>query len=774
METPGAQSVPDVTDSGERPAAHAYAIIAAMQHGFWRMGAGLSSLARQAEHFLERAGFERAPWLAVAYGSGIAAWVVLANRWEWLGLVSGCFACALAAWVLLRDDGAVPYLRQALMAVSLMVAAGCLTVWAKSSLVGTPPIAHAMVPEITGRVLDRYAQPAQGRARLIVAIREPRTGRPIRVRLTLPQAKDRPGLDEGALVRLRAQLMPPTPPRLPGSYDFARAAWFAGMSATGRVLGAPQVVVPAPGGHWLARLQHWLSAHVRSHLGGSPGGIAAAFASGDRGGISAEDDQAMRDAGLTHLLSVSGLHVSAVVGGAYLLTLRLLALFPAVALRLRLPLVAAGAGGLAGIGYTLLTGAEVPTVRSCLGALLVLAALALGRQPLSLRLLATAALAVMLLWPESVVGPSFQMSFGSVIAIIALHNSAPAQAFLAPRAEPWLVRMGRHLFMILLTGMVIDLALMPIALFHFHRAGIYGSMANVIAIPLTTFVSMPLIALALALDTVGLGAPAWWLTGKSLALLLALAHWTAAQPGAVTLLPAMGAGSFGLFVAAMLWLALWKGRARLLGLVPALAATAALGTLRPPDLLITGDGKNLGILTDGADKLLVLREGRSSFTRDSMLELAGMAGGVAPLNTWPGARCNHDYCLVELARGGRTWRILVARNQAMVAYGDQARGCAGVDIVIAPHKLFGPCRPALLKADRVLLMRTGGIALDLVNRRVATVEDWEGEHPWWRAPHRLPRHSEDDDWPADPPPDPPAATIAAPAANPPAATATRP
>src|SRR3546814_7962632 len=80
----------------------------------------------------------------------------------------------------------------------------------------------------------------------------------------------------------------------------------------------------------------------------------------------------MRLSGLAHLLSISGLHVTAVIGGTMLLVMRLLALSPALALRAPLPLIAASAGALAGIGYTLLAGAEVPTVRSCVAALLVL------------------------------------------------------------------------------------------------------------------------------------------------------------------------------------------------------------------------------------------------------------------------------------------------------------------------------------------------------------------------------------------------------------------
>src|SRR5690606_23171819 len=129
------------------------------------------------------------------------------------------------------------------------------------------------------------------------------------------------------------------------------------------------------------------------------------------------------------------------------------------------------------------------------------------REPLSLRMVAVAAFLVLLLWPESLVGPSFQMSFAAVIAIVALHGCAPVRAFLQPREESWLARMGRRAVMLLVTGLLIELALMPIGLFHFHRAGVYGALANVIAIPLTTFISMPLIAVALLLYLVGAGAP---------------------------------------------------------------------------------------------------------------------------------------------------------------------------------------------------------------------------------------------------------------------------
>ncbi len=521
------------------------------------MSSGLYALAGHVERFLAHAGFERAPWLAVFFAAGIALWFALGNIWQWLALVSICLGGMLAALGMLRQDGAFPFLRMAMAASLLALAGGCLTVWAKSTMVGMPGIAGPAIAELSGEVLEREEQPAQDRVRLVLAARDPESGRPMRIRVNLSREHDRPDASEGALVRVRARLMPPAPPMVPGGYDFARAAWFQGIGATGSALGPVEVTGTGRAAGWLSRLQRQLSQHIHSQVPGSAGGIASAFASGDRGGISAADEQAMRDAGLTHLLSVSGLHVSAVIAGGYFLALRLLALWPWLALRVRLPILASGGGAMAGIAYTLLTGAQMPTVRACAGAILIMLALVLGREALSLRLLAVTAFLVMLLWPESVIGPSYQMSFASVVAILSFHASAPVRAFLAHREEGWIQRRLRGLAMLLATGVVIEMALMLIAFYHFHRAGVFGAIANVIAIPLTTFVSMPLIALALFLDLAGLGAPAWWLAGKSLELLLAMAHWVAAQPGAVNRLPAMGAGPFLLFVAGALWLALW-------------------------------------------------------------------------------------------------------------------------------------------------------------------------------------------------------------------------
>jgi competence protein ComEC len=712
---------------------------AALQHGHWRKRIDLSSGLQQIERFLAGAGVEQGPWVVVGFASGIAAWFALANTWQWLAWIAAGIGVALGAMALIQSDGGYPFLRRALTVLGLAMAAGCGLVWIKSELVGAEPLAAPVVAVFDATILSRQEQPAEERVRLLLATRDPDDGRAIKVRVNLDLERDQTVLDEGAKVRLRARLVPPAAPMLPGGYDFARSAWFSGIAATGSVLGPVKVLEPGSRGGRLRQLQRSLSDHVRARIGGSPGTIAAALASGDRGAIAESDEDAMRDSGLAHLLSVSGLHVSAVVAAAYLMALKLLALIPWLALRVRLPLLAAGAGALAGIGYTLLTGAEVPTIRSCIGAVLVLTALAIGREPLSMRMVAVAAFVVLLLWPEALVGASFQMSFAAVIAIVALHGSAPMRAFNAPREEAWWARGLRQLAGLLLTGVVIELALMPIGLFHFHRAGVYGALANVIAIPLTTLASMPLIALGLLFDAVGAGAPFWWLAGKSLELLLTLAHWTAAIPGSVTMMPSMGRGAFALFLLGGLWLALWSSRWRTLGLIPASAGLLLLSQVRSPDLLVSGDGRHVGITGEVEGELLVLRESRSEYTRDNLIETAGMNGEPRLLDDWPGARCNREFCAVSLERGGRSWQLLLARGTDYVVERELAAACERADIVIAARFLPYSCKPRWLKADRRMLDQSGGLTIDLAAGKVHSVREDQGEHGWWRPPADRPR-----------------------------------
>lgn len=704
---------------------------------------GLAALGARLERWLEAERDQLPLWLPVMLGGGIALWFVLPDPAAWAAAGLLALAVALGGAAAARHGRAARVVAVGALAVAL----GLGLVWWRAERVAQDVLAAPTIATFTARVERVEPLAARDLVRLRLAplqvLAVPATRGPARppprlpphVRVNLTVADAPPGLVPGTTLRLSARLMPPPEAAVPGAYDYARTAWFDGIGATGR--GFAPVGIVADTGSREAGLRVRLSRHIQASAGGGgAGGIAAALTTGDQGGIPAADNAAMRRSGLAHLLSVSGLHISAAVAAVMLLVGRLLALSPWIALRWRIPLIAAGMGALAAIGYTLLTGAEVPTIRSCVAALLVLVALALGREALTLRLVAAGAVVVLLLYPEALAGPSFQLSFAAVAAIVALNEHPRVRRWFGPREQSRLAKTASELASLLLTGIVVELALIPISLFHFQKAGVYGAVANIVAIPLTTFVTMPLEALALLFDTIGAGAPFWWATARSLDLLLWIARTTAAIPGSVAPLPAMPGGAYALMVAGGLWIALWRTRWRRLGLLP-LAAGAAWALVTPaPDLLVTGDGRHVAIRT--ARGLALLRDRTGDYTADMLAENGGIDGLPILLSEQPDARCSRDLCLTTRTAGGRTWRVLATRSAYLVPAADLIAACRDADIVISERMLPRRCTPRWLRLDRATLARTGGVAITLSTASARTVRHAGDAHPWVAAPASLP------------------------------------
>ncbi|MEH3101149.1 ComEC/Rec2 family competence protein [Sphingomonas adhaesiva] len=680
------------------------------------------------ERWLEAERDQLVLWLPVMLGAGTAAWFVLPQTRDWI--VALLCAAAVAAGAMAAGRGGRAAV--AVATAAAMVALGLTLAWTRAERVAAPVLARPVVATLSGRVVRIEPLPARELTRVTLdrlRWQEAPDPAPVRIRVNLPSDVTPAGLTAGATLGLRARLMPPPAPAVPGAYDFARVAWFDGIGATGR--GFAPIAIVSPGASDSGVRQR-LTTHIQSRLPGSAGGIAAALATGDTGAIAEDDAEAMRRAGLAHLLSVSGLHITAAVGIVMWLAMRLLALWPRLALTGRIPLLAAALGALAAIGYTWITGAQVPTIRSCVAALMVLTALALGREAVTLRLVAVGALVVLLVWPEAIVSPSFQLSFAAVTAIVALHEHPRVRATLLPRDEGWARKLARHLAALLLTGVVVEVALMPIAAYHFHKAGLFGALANIVAIPLTTFVVMPAEAIALLLDVIGLGWPAWRVTGAATDLLLWIARTVAALPGAVTALPQMPSAAFGLMVAGGLWIALWRTRWRRAGIVP-LAVGAAWALLTPaPDLIVSGDGRHLA-WRDAAGGLSILRDRTGDYMRDTLAQGAGLDGEPALLSDTPGARCNRDLCSMERIAGDRRWRVLATRSGYLIPTTLLIPRCAAADVVVSDRRLPRRCRARWLTLDRTALARTGGIAITFATARATTVNTAGDEHPWRRT-----------------------------------------
>ncbi|MES2120808.1 MAG: ComEC/Rec2 family competence protein [Pseudomonadota bacterium] len=690
------------------------------------------------EKLLEAERAQLPPWLAIGFGSGIAAWFALGMPGEWKAFLCISAGLALAGFVLGTGRAG-----RALGWFALAATLGCALVWARSALVAQPRLERPQVAEFAATVQSVDHLAARETVRLLLRPGDPAL--PPLVRVSVDQDKFPPGVAPGAELKLRARLAPPPPMALPGTYDFSRDAWFRGIGAVGKAL-PPISVIRAAEPTGLDAARDGLRHHIAGRLPASSAGIAIALATGDQNAVGEEDAEAMRRSGLTHLLSVSGLHIAAAVGFAMFLTLRLLALSETLALRFNLVLVAAAVGAAAGIGYTLLTGAQVPTVRSCVAALLVLGGIALGRDAISIRLIAVGAILVLLWRPESLAGASFQMSFAAVTAIVALHSTAWSRRMFQRREEGIVFRIGRAALAMVMTGLAVEVALIPLALYHFHRSGLYGVGANIIAIPLTTFVIMPLEAGALMLDAIGLGKPLWLLSGLAIDALLGLAHWVASLSGAVAMTPSMPAWAFAFMVAGGIWLCLWTRRWRLLGLAPIVLGAIGALAAPTPDLLITGDGKHLALVEQGSP--LVLRDRAGDYVRDLFAEASGFDGDPSELGGQRFSACSKDACVARISRGERPWRLLATRSSTQIDWDTITRACAAADIVVSDRRLPRDCSPHWLKLDRSALQKTGGVAIYLGDMpRVESVAERVGEHPWaqaapsWRStpPARFPK-----------------------------------
>jgi competence protein ComEC len=551
---------------------------------------------------------------------------------------------------------------------------------------------------------------------------------PQRVRITVRTGGTE--LRPGDRIAVRARLEPPSAPLVPGGFDFARHAWFQGIGAIGYAFGAPALIEPAADRRAtasIAALRSTIAARVTGVLTGDRGAVAAALLTGLRGAIDDATWAAMQASGLAHLLAISGLHMALVAGTLFGAARLLAGLVPPLVLRVPAQKVAAVVAFAGAVFYLALSGAPVPTQRAFVMVSIALLAMLVDRDPISLRLVAWAALVVLLLRPESVTGASFQLSFAAVIALVVAYERGSRLATLSlPDADPGLAqRLGRYMLGVLASTLIASLATAPLTAVHFQTVPTYGVLANLVAVPLTAFVVMPAGLLALAGMPLGLDRAPLWIMGEGIGVILASARFAAALPGAVVHLPQAPAAVLPLVAAGGLWLALWSQPWRWWGLAPVALALALLVLHRPPDLLVD-PRLDLALARDAAGAAR-LREWR----RDGWVSRAWLrASGVASALPFPaegagaaaGLACDPGGC--TLSRAGR--RVALARSA-----GALAADCRLADLVIARGGTES-CPDGTPLIGARALAASGGLAVRLGadGVRVTTIAERRGAWPW--------------------------------------------
>lgn len=542
---------------------------------------------------LWRAEAHRRPlWLAVAFGAGIAAYFLAPEEPTfWLPL-----AFVAPALTLLLTGTALVW--RALAWVLLMFALGFGSGMMRVNLVDAPRLdrgtqrfeAEACIRAITPRatytqlIADQWSETApmpQGFA--------------ANLRWRSPPAD----LRAGERIRVSVRLFPVDGPIYPGSYDPRRIAYFEGVGGEGWIGRATErtgVCRPPTG---LEHARHWFRDRLLEVVPGAAGGLLVGVTTGWRGDIPREQIDAMRDAGLGHLLAISGLHVGLVVGLILFTVRAALALIPAIALRYPIKKWAAAAGLTIGLTYLAFSGGSVPTQRAMIMLGLVLVALLFDRIELSMRPIAWAAVIVLAVSPEAILSPSFHLSFAAVIGLVAVFETWRRWRNRHGRIGhrwPWA---ARYLVGVTATTLIATFATMPFAAFHFHRIALVGLAANLVAVPVFAFWVMPLLLIGVALLPFGLEALPWQAAGMAADLIYGIAETLTAWDGAVAKVGLVPEWGIALMAIGGLWWAIWQERWRWAGLAVALVGLIAPFVAAPPDMIVAekhlalyaGDGR---------------------------------------------------------------------------------------------------------------------------------------------------------------------------------------
>ncbi len=680
-------------------------------------------------------------WLAVTFGAGIAIYFALPVEPGWaIGIVAT--ACGAILAILLRGRDIL----WCAAVIACAAAAGFSAAQLRTGLVSTHMLPAPLERALFVGIVDQIELlPAGQRVTLrdvdIKDLARDDTPSRIRIKTVVSQPELRIGQKVGGVASLAA----PAGPAAPGAFDFRRQAFFQELGAIGFGYGRLKILKqPEETGFSgylggtsdaISTTRAAIAQRIRAQLPDATGAIAIALTVGDQTALRSADLNAMRDSGLAHLLSISGLHIG-LAAGLFFFGLRFgLAFMPPIALRYPVKKWAAVLAIVAALLYAGLAGWTTPTQRSVIMAGIAFLAIILDRSPISLQLVAWAAFLVLLFQPDSLLGASFQMSFAAVFALVVVFERLGP--WFAARRQRWgegaswdakLFNGLSWLFVWLAatvaTSFVAGLATLPFALFHFDRVSVYGIVANAIAVPLTGFWIMPFAALSLLLMPFGLEGWALTAMGWGCDALLAVAHWVADWPGAIVVLPAPAGYALPLMAAGLLWLGLARGRWRWGGVAPLAFAIATAWVVARPDIFISPSGKLVALRAPSGDLLLTSNRAER-LVRETWLRRNGQSrfDDIADL------------------RGDETWLHCTAEHcdygdpiKVRVLLGEVAPGpedCLGDALLVAARSLQRVDCPGGGLTQRNLLARGAhAIHVESEGVRIQSAAALIGDRPW--------------------------------------------
>lgn len=530
------------------------------------------------------------PWVPVCLSIGIVTYFSLKSEPEmiqylWLGLA------ALAMMVLTRWAGV--FLSPLLWALALVAAGFCLA-GIRANQVEAPVIGWRYYGPVEGRIvgIDRSGSDAVRLTLDQVVLRGvPPDETPERVRLSLHGQQGFVDPVPGLRVIATAHIAPPGGPVEPGGFDFQRHSWFLKLGGVGYTRTPLLAIAPPDRGLFLFKMRMALSERVQAALPGEVGAFAAAIMTGDRAGMSLDTLKALRVSNLAHLLAISGLHMGLLAGFVFSVFRLGFAVVPAIGLRVPAKKLSAVMALIVAGGYLSLSGGNVATERAFVMVATALVAVLFDRRVLSLRAVAVAAVIVLCMRPEALLGPGFQMSFAATTALVAVFGWMRDHRIRF--GPPWVQGASS----VVISSLVAGLATAPVAAAHFNQIAHYGLIANLVSVPLMGVLVMPAAVVAACLIPLGLDVIALWVMGLGLRWILTVAHWVSGLEGARGTVVSPDPYVLPMMMLGALVIVLWQGRGRMAGVVPVVLAFVLWSQTTRPDVLIADTGALVGVMT---------------------------------------------------------------------------------------------------------------------------------------------------------------------------------
>jgi competence protein ComEC len=364
---------------------------------------------------------------------------------------------------------------------------------------------------------------------------------------------------------------------------------------------------------------------------------------------------------------------------------------------------AAAAAFAASLFYLLLSGNEVATQRSFFMTAVVLIAVMVDRRAITFRTLAVAALIVLFFSPESIVNPSFQMSFAATLGLVALVNggmpkfASAADNSIVARIALW---GGREVVTLAFASMVAGFATTPYAAFVFHRATPYGIVANLLAMPVVSAWVMPAGLLGIVAMPFGFDGVFWRMMDGGLNWMVWVSLWVASLPGAVGHVPEFGTGALVLSTVGILMLGLLKTALRWGGALVFAAAVVWVVNTPQPDILVGADGSSIAARSSDG-RLRMVQTRKDVFLAKEWLAADADGRLVTDPSVTEGGACDAAGCALALG-GGRY--VTIARQPE--AFADD---CNEALVIVTFRQPPPGCRAKVLGRDQ--LRSSGSMAI---------------------------------------------------------------